>query len=236
MEKTIRYIQIDDSFLDQAMLLEFAGKYPQLEHAGSFNHPLEAFSSIEGIAPNLIFLDIEMPGISGLEMQKTLRDTIPMTVFITSHAEFALDGFELSALDYIMKPLDEKRFAICMQRVINFWEMKQKAIAYNVYIESDLLTIKDGHTQIKLPQQEIIYLEAMQDYTKVVTSNKYYLTLTSLSSFLDKLQPGRFLRVHRSYAVAIDKISQYTSSNIICGQASLPVGKTFRHSIAKMLA
>jgi DNA-binding LytR/AlgR family response regulator len=234
MEKNICFISIDDNLVDQLVLKEYASAFPFLKHCGSFNSSTEGLLAVDKIKPDLIFLDIEMPGISGLEMLRQIKEKVPIAVFVTSHPEFALEGFEMSALDYILKPVTAQRFLTTARRIEEYWEMKQKAILYEVLFEKESLTIKDGHSQIKLPQQDIIYLEAMQDYTKVVTENKNYLTLTTLTGFLEKLSENNFLRVHRSYAVAIKKINELHSNRIICGNLEIPIGKTYKNAIARL--
>jgi DNA-binding LytR/AlgR family response regulator len=234
MEKNIRFISIDDNYVDQLILKEYASPFPFLKHCGSFSSAREGLLAVDTIKPDLIFLDIEMPDISGLEMLKQIQKKVPIAVFVTSHAEFALEGFELSALDYILKPVTADRFLKTASRIEEYWEMKQKAILYQVLFEKESLTIKDGHSQIKLPQQDIIYLEAMQDYTKVVTENKNYMTLTTLTGFLDKIANNNFLRVHRSYAVSVEKISELHSDRLVCGNSIIPIGKTYRSVVTKI--
>ncbi|MEI9957666.1 MAG: response regulator [Ferruginibacter sp.] len=143
--------------------------------------------AIDTIKPDLIFLDIEMPEGSGLDILRQVKQKVPLAVFITSHPEFALEGFELSALDYILKPLTAERFTTTAKRIANYWEMKQKAISYEVLFENESLTIKEGHTQIKLSPHDIIYLEAMQDYTKVVTAKKKLSYLNHLNRLYRKI-------------------------------------------------
>lgn len=234
MLKPIRFISIDDSLLDQLMLKELAVSFPFLEHIGSFSTPLEGITAIKALKPDLVFLDIEMPGMSGVEMLRLVRQLVPIAVFITSHPEFALDGFQLSAFDYILKPLDVERFSQTAHRLQDYWAMKQKALAYEVLIEKESLVIKEGYNQIKLPLQEIIYLEAMQDYTKVVTEKKSYLTLTTLTGLLEHVASEKIMRVHRSYAVALQKISRIMGNQIFCGEHLIPVGKTFRTEVQQL--
>jgi len=233
MLKDLRYIAIDDNMVDQLMLKEYAAAFPFLQHAGSYSNSTEGLAAIEASPPDLVFLDIEMSGLSGIDVLRKIKDKVPISVFITSHAEFALDGFELSALDYVLKPLSAERFAITAKRIEEYWEMKQKAISYEVLFEKEALTIKDGHTQIKLPQEDIIYLEAMQDYTKIVTEKKNYLTLTTLTGFLEKLSNNNFLRVHRSYAVSVKRIKELHANKIVCGNMEIPIGKTYRSLVSQ---
>lgn len=234
MQKTIRYIAIDDNPIDLLILKEYSSAFPFLQHHGSFSSPSDGLEAAESLNPDLVFLDVEMPGLSGLDVLRKVKEKIPMAVFITSHPEFALEGFELSALDYILKPLTLERFAHTARRIEEYWSMKQKAISYEVLFENESITIKDGHNQIKLARKDVIYLEAMQDYTKVVTEKKSYLTLATLTGFLEKLSDKNFLRVHRSYAVAIKKIKELHSNKIVCGNIAIPIGKTYRSAVAQI--
>ena len=230
----IRYIAIDDNPLDLLAITEYSKIFPFLVNCGTFPHALEGFEAQQYIRPDLVFLDIEMPGITGIDLLRKMREQVPMAVFITSHSEFALEGFDLSALDFILKPLTEVRFEQTARKIKAYWEMIQKSQAYEVMFEKDMLTIKEGHNQVRLAQRDIIYLEAMQDYTKIITPAKNYMTLSSLSYFMEQLPPDRFLRVHRSYAVALDHIKELRHSELVCSSTVIPVGKTYRSAIAKL--
>lgn len=234
MAPYITFLSIDDDELDLMAINRLASMYPLLKHKGSFSNASDGINAIASINPNLIFMDIDMPGISGLELAKKIKGKVPMIVFVTSHPEFALDGFQLSALDYLLKPATETRFGQTMQRISEYWEMKQKAEAYEVLIEKESLLIKEGHNYIRLPQQEIIYLEAMQDYTKVVSLQKKYMVNMNLSGFMERLPVDKFLRIHRSYAVALHKIKQLRLSEVTGDGFVLPVGKTYRSVLAQI--
>ncbi len=228
MHNNISFIAIDDNTIDLMLLSEYAKQYSFLQNCGTFNSGLQGIEAIKTIQPQLVFLDIEMPEQSGIEVLKEIQTLVPMSIFISSHAEFAIDGFQLSAFDFILKPLTTEKFLITANRIKDYWDMKQKAIAYEVLFEQEMLTIKEGHTQILLPQSDIIYLEAMQDYTKIVTAKKNYLTLTTLTSFIEKLSASKFIRVHRSYAIAISKVTTIETNKIICGNVVIPIGKTYK--------
>ena len=230
----IRFIAIDDNPLDLLFITEFSKVFPFLIPCGTFQNAFEGLEAQQYIKPDLVFLDIEMPQFTGIDLLRKIREQISMAVFITSHPEFALEGFELSALDYILKPLTEDRFAQAARRILEYWEMKQKSEAYEVLFEKDMLTIKEGHNQVRLAQRDIIYLEAMQDYTKIVTQGKNYMTLCSLSFFMEQLAPERFLRVHRSYAVSLGHIKELRYSELLCNNTVIPVGKTYRSTVSKL--
>ncbi len=230
----IRFIAIDDNPLDLLAISEYAARFDLLENCGLFSNALEGYGAIRATRPHVVFLDIEMPVFSGIELLRKIREEVPVAVFVTSHPEYALEGFELSALDYILKPVEEDRFGQALHRIADYLEMKRKSEAYEVWLESDTLVIREGYNQVKLSQREIVYLEAMQDYTRVVTTDRPYMTLSSLTFFLAQLPAERFLRIHRSYAVARWHIKEVRGSEIVCSSGTLPVGKTYRSSVSKI--
>lgn len=234
MNKSISYISIDDDFLDSISLNELLKTYPIVRSSGTFDNPLVALEFIKANSPDLIFMDIDMPDISGIELVRKIKDTDAMVVFVTSHPEYALEGFELSAIDYVLKPATAERLAIAMKRVLELWEMKQQAAAYKVLFEQDSLMIKDGHYSLRIPLHEIFYLEAMQDYTKLVTRSKDYLTLATMSSFVERLPESRFVRIHRSFIVALDQVTEHAPLQVVCAGRTLPVGKTYRAHVKNL--
>lgn len=230
----IKYISVDDELLDQLAIETYAGKYPFLHHCGSFSNGEEGVVAITTLKPDIVFLDIEMAGLNGIDVLQALKEHAPVCIFITSHPEFALEAFELCAFDYILKPLTEERFAKTILRVEEYLQTKRKATAYKMLFEKDTLSFKEGHNQVRIPQEDIVYLEAMQDYTKIITRQKNYMALSPLSSFLTGLPQNRFIRVHRSYAVSLNKITELRHSEIICENATIPIGKTYRSAIAQL--
>lgn len=229
MITNIRCICIDDEQDDLFLLNEYIKTEQTLINIGSFSSPSEGMQAIISLQPDLVFLDIEMSGITGIEILRLLRSKIELAVFVTSHPEFALESFELSAFDYILKPITEKRFNSTVQRLKDYWSMRQKAATYELLQEPDTLLISEGRNKTKVPINEIIYLEAMQNYTKIVTSKRSYLTLVGINTFLNKLPQLSFLRIHRSYAVARNQINGLLSSDeVICGNITLPIGKTYK--------
>jgi two-component system LytT family response regulator len=234
MPNEIQYICIDDDFLSSLLLIEYAKKNSNFEHLGNFTHPILGLQKINEINPQLLFIDIDMPELNGIELVKQIKNKDIIVVFITSHAEFALEGFQLQAFDYILKPLNQEKFDVLASRIIDFWNIKKKAEFYDILIEENSIIIKEGHARIKLSTHDIIYLEALQDYTKIITQNKSYLTLTTFTSLIDRLPIQQFMRVHRSYAVALNKVKQLKNNEIICGDFTIPIGKTYRSNVAQL--
>ncbi len=147
-----------------------------------------------------------------------------------------MEGFELSALDYVLKPLTAARLDITARRIREYWDVKRKSEAYEVLFEKDMLSIKDGYHTVRLPQRDIVYLEAMQDYTKIVTGSKSYMTLSTLSCFMETLPQDRFVRVHRSYGVSLRHVAGFSYSELLCNQVTIPIGKTYRPAISRLLS
>jgi DNA-binding LytR/AlgR family response regulator len=232
MKQMIKFIAVDDNLLDILAIETFANKHSNLLKIGSFSNASEALLAIKSSKPDLVFLDVEMPDFTGIELLASIRKEVPMAVFITSHPEFAIDGFELSALDYILKPLTQERFDTCIKRVVDYWQMKQKAALFEIAYEKDSITIKDGHNRLNIKRSDIIFAEAMQDYTKIVTSDKNYLTLSTLSNFVEQFTDNEMIRVHRSYAVSIKKISEIKSNELFCNNYQIPIGKTYKTSLS----
>ncbi|MBC7919864.1 MAG: response regulator transcription factor [Ferruginibacter sp.] len=231
----ITCLVVDDDPLDRLVIENELAKYPFLRLKGSFSHPLEARPLITRASVQLLFLDVDMPLVSGLELLKSLPEPIPC-IFVTSHPEFALEGFEMHALDYLLKPLRADRFRQAVLRAKEFLEIQTKAHLYELHFENDFLGFKEGGTYNRVRMSEVLYLEALKDYTKVITRGKKYVTLANLRNFSEKLPPEKFLRIHRSFVVAVDKIRQVEQHELLLGDTWLPIGKTFRQEVVRFLA
>jgi DNA-binding LytR/AlgR family response regulator len=237
MDKSLQLIScliVEDHSVERMYVQSQVGKYDFLDLRGSFSHPLEAISFLSQSAVDLLLLDIDMPLMSGLDFLKSLQNP-PMCIFITSHPEYALESYEVHAFDFLLKPLDTQRFEKAILRLKEYIETRQKARLYEVQFEDDFISIKEGFDVVQLRLSEIIYLEALQNYTKIVTNRHKYLTLFNLKSFMEKLPEEKFLRIHRSYAVARNKIQKMMDNELILQDITLPIGKTFRQEIVKIL-
>jgi DNA-binding LytR/AlgR family response regulator len=220
-------IIIDDNDLDRLAINQEIANFNNLTVLGSYNSPIEAIAFIKLYKPDILFLDIDMPEINGLEFIKLMNNTPIINVIISSHPEYALESFELNVFDYILKPLETGRLANCVDRLLQFTTLQNKAQAYDVLFENEKIIFKDGYNVININATEILYLEAYGDYTKIVTEKKAYLTLATLSNFINLLPQGKFLRIHRSYVIAINKVKCFNLKSIDIGQNVLPVGKTY---------
>ena len=234
LTKKHRCIIVDDNKLDGLTILSFVRKYPFIQVDGLFESALIALEFARKTPLDVLLLDIDMPGLNGLDLRKELGD-IPACIFITSHPEFALEGFETAALDYLVKPVRPDRFEKAMERLELFLEVHHKAALLDYTLGEDTLFIKDGHNHIKLQLHEIIYLEALKDYTGIITRQKKYCVLTPLGSLLKEKSFQTFIRIHRSYAVQKHLIEKITPRDVMINNMQLPVGRSYKESIDRLL-
>lgn len=234
--KQIRFVIVEDQRIDELSLLALTQQQQDWLHLATASDIAEGLTYIKNLQPDLVFMDIDIPGGSGVELAKVLAGQIPMLVFSTSHDEYVLDAFQLAALDYLLKPISNLRFAQTALRISEYWQMRQSADAYKLVIEGAAIFVKDGYNKHKVSLKEILYLEAMQDYTKIVTNGQKYMVNMPLSTFLQQYSNFQFLRIHRSYAVLQSHIVRVSTSEIIVSDAiRLPVGKTYRMAISQYL-
>ncbi|MGH2566403.1 MAG: LytR/AlgR family response regulator transcription factor, partial [Ginsengibacter sp.] len=208
-----------------------ANKFSFLQKIASCSNPVEALEIITQFNPDIIFLDIEMPGLTGIELIRKKVTLSGLPVFITSHPEFALEGYELEAFDYLLKPVSSERFARCALRLRDFCQMQVKAFAFDTEQDKDFIIIKQGYDKYKIPIHDILYLEAMRDYTRVATAEKQYLVLTTLNGIIEKLPPDVFVRIHRSYVVNRNKVDAIQKNKINIQSQELPIGKLYKNAL-----
>jgi DNA-binding LytR/AlgR family response regulator len=231
MPDSLKYLIVDDDEIDRLAIEYEAEKFPFLKRIASCPHPLQAVELINRLHPDVIFVDIEMPDISGLEMVKMSRNKSMVPVFITSHPEFALDSYEMEAFDYLIKPLSAERFARCAIRLRDFFQLRDKAFAFDKEQETGYIIIKQGYEKHRLRLHDILYLEAMKDYTRIMIAGKQYLVLAPLMNMLEKMPAEKFVRIHRSFVVNLDKITEVRGNKIYIATTELPLGKLYKNSL-----
>jgi two-component system LytT family response regulator len=233
MKNKYSCIIVDDNELDRLTTVSFARRYPFIQVEGVFESATQALSAAEKSKPDVLLLDIDMPEISGLDLRKQLEQ-VPACIFITSYPEYAVESFELAALDFLVKPLRSDRFEKAMKRLEHFLEVYCKAGLLDHTLGEDTLFIKDGHDHIKLKLHEIIYLEALKDYTRIITPQKKYCVLSPLGNLLREKAFQSFIRIHRSYAVQKHFIGKITSKEVSVHDVLLPIGRSYREAVDKL--
>ena len=231
MMKKYSCIIVDDDEIDRLTVLSFAKKFPILNIVGVFESAEEGLPFIEKEKIDILFLDIDMPGLSGIEFRKKALE-IPVCIFITAHPEHAVESFQIETLDFIVKPLKLDRFTQTMSRMEEFMEIKLKASLFEASIGGDTIYIKEGHEQTKVKLHEILYLEALKDYTLIITNKKRHCVLSSIGNLLKEDHFQSFIRIHRSFAVQKQFIQKINSTEIILNNdVSIPVGRSYKENL-----
>ena len=234
MANKITCFVVDDDEIDRLTALSFLKDYPWMEISGQFDSPVKALTAAQKRLPDVLFLDVDMPGMSGLELRKQLLD-VPACVFITAYPDYAVESFEVAAFDFLVKPFSAKRFAITMERLKEYIGIRHKSELLNHTLGADTIFIKDGHNQVKLQLHEIIYLEALKDYTSIITANLKYAVLSSLGNLIKEKTFSSFVRIHRSYAVQKNYIKKISSGEVVLSNnISLPIGRSFKLTIQSL--
>ena len=224
-------IIVDDDEIDRLTVLSFAKKFPILDILGVFESADEALPFIEKEKIDILFLDIDMPGLNGIDFRKNALE-IPVCVFITAHPEHAVESFQIETLDFIVKPLKLDRFSQTMSRIEEFMEIKLKALLFEASIGGDTIYIKEGHEQTKVKLHEILYLEALKDYTLVITEKKRHCVLSSIGNLLKEDHFQSFIRIHRSFAVQKQFIQKINSTEILLNNnITIPVGRSYKDNL-----
>ncbi len=230
MAQQLTCIIIDDDKLFQTIMEGLINKTPHLDLKGIFENALDASKFLRNTHVDIIFLDVEMPFMSGLEFIKTLKDQ-PQIILVTGNKDYALDAFEYNVTDYLLKPVDNyQRFLDAVKKAENNISNKESYTAKDEYI-----FVKVGTAKIKLNVTEINYIEAFGDYIKIYTSDQVHVVYTTLKSFLSELNREEFIQTHRSYIVRLDKVEAIEGNTIAVAGKKLALSRTFKESITKRL-
>jgi two-component system, LytTR family, response regulator len=235
MKNTVNYncIIIDDDEIDRLTTLSFVRKYSLFNICGVCSSVAEALEVIEREDISILFSDIDMPDADGFEFRRRMMH-IPVCVFITSFADCAVESFELAALDFLVKPLKADRFDTTIQRITEYAELSQKANLYEYSLGGDTVFIKDGHTSIKVKLHEILYLEALKDYTLIFTTGKRYCVLSPISNLLKENSFQSFIRIHRSFAVQKHLINRISASQVTINGVNIPIGRSYKENLESL--
>lgn len=221
---------VDDEPLATDVLRRYVESTPDLMLAGIFQKPMEAFAALQKQKIDLLFLDIQMPGLTGLELIRALRNP-PKVILTTAFREFAVEGFELDVVDYLVKPVSKERF---LKSVSKFTRISEPASLPHIE-EEPFIFLKVEKEIRKLRFSEVLYVEALKNYARIKTTTRDLIVYYTLSYLEDKLPAGKFLRVHKSFIVNIDKIDHYTSSEFVIDKHKIPIGKTYTETAERIV-
>lgn len=231
---TLRCVIIDDEPIARKGLKEYIQDAAFLQLAGEFDNPLKAADLLMKEKIDLLFLDIQMPKMTGMEFLKTLSQP-PMAIFTTAYPQYAVEGFEWNAIDYLLKPFSFERFWKAVTKARNMHEAITQAAVTTSPGEPDYFFIKSDNKLVKIAYDDILFVEALQNYVAIYTTGKKYITYLTFHSIETHLPAGRFTRTHKSYLVAADKVESIEGNDITIGKHHIPISRTEREAVLQQL-
>lgn len=249
---TINCIAVDDEPLALGLVCSFIEQTPFLNLVGRYSSAVEALRAIHSQKVDVLFLDIQMPDLNGIELARVLdnsKTNKPRIIFTTAYNQFALEGYRVDALDYLLKPFNYEEFLNAAHKALAYAQLVEKsnaapaavavpAAAVEERIEDEYLFLKVEYQLVRLALNDILYIEGLKDYVKVwlQSAEKPVLSLTSLKSLEEKLPAKRFMRVHRSFIVSLDKINSITRNALQIGKINITVGDQYKEAFSKFLS
>ena len=235
----IRCIAVDDEKLALDLLEDDISKVPFLQLVKKCRNGIEALEVLQNEQIDLIFLDIQMPDVSGIQFLKSLPDK-PLVIFTTAYEKYAVEGFELDVVDYLLKPYSFERFLKAVNKVPEHRRMAAKSQPPTVYpedpaISSQYIFVKSDYKLVKIEIAEIQYIESLKDYVRIFAGNKSVITLSSMKSIEEKLVGPEFVRVHRGFMVNIRKINYIHKNFVQIGEKEIPIGDNFRENFLQII-
>ena len=234
--KTIRCLVVDDEPPAREIIRRYIEQVPTLELVGECANAIQAFTYLQQHAIDLVFLDIRMPQLNGNDFLKTLKNP-PRIIFTTAHSEYALEGYDLDIVDYLLKPIPFDRFLKAVNKALQgAIEKPDVSIQQEDKKNESFVYFRADRKMVRVTLRDILYVESMKDYVKIITSTGTIITKQSITSVQAMLPEKDFVRNHRSFIVATRHIKSFTSEVIEINDTEIPIGKLFRNEVLKALA
>jgi len=241
-ERKISCLIVDDEPPALEVLKKYIAAIATLELTATANNAVEALNILQNRPIDLIFLDIQMPQLLGTHLIRTLK-TPPRVIFTTAHRKFAIEGYELDAVDYLLKPISFERFLKAVNKVLDaapatlpaITPIPPAAASPPPTTTAPFIHLRADRKTIPVALDDILYVESLRDYIRVVTRNKTIVTKQSISSLEESLPREAFIRIHRSYIVALAKVESYTAELVEIGRQQLPISRLYRLDVEKVL-
>lgn len=220
----ISCVIIDDEQFAIDSLIGYCSEIAYIKILATFSDPYKAISYLEYNTPDLIFLDIKMPEISGIQIAKLIKDKT-MFIFTTAHSEYAINGFNLNAVDYLLKPFGFERCLEAVDKAKTKFDLQN--FSNNQSGKKEYIFIKVEYMNVRIDVSEILYIEALDNYSRIFTQKKTYTTLLSLIGMHTLLPENKFIRMHRSYIIAKEKINHFSRDFVVVEGKKLPIGRVY---------
>jgi two-component system LytT family response regulator len=225
----IKCVLVDDEPLAIKVLQNYFGNFSDFEVVGTFNNALEALDFINNNAVDTVFLDINMPMMTGFELISLIENKTKV-VITTAFREFAAESYDLEVLDYLVKPIPLPRFVKCINKITTEFSLRNNLKIEPSKIDSHIF-IKVDKKMVKINIEEILFIEGMKEYIKIVTPEKTYITHKSLTSLSEELPSERFMRIHKSYTIALNKVKSIEGNRIQILNHTIPIGRNYSKDV-----
>jgi len=223
---------VEDEPLARSLLTDYVKKIPSLELVATCSGSLQALEILKSNPVDLLFLDIQMPEVTGMGLLKTLTKK-PLVIFTTAYSEYALEGYELDAVDYLLKPITFERFLRAVNKVqLRFSVGQDKR---HTPTADDFIFVKDGTKLVKIMLKDILYVEGLKDYVTIFTKTQKVVSLQRLKALEEQLPASLFVRIHNSYIVSLREITSIHKNEVEIGAAFLPVGETYKKAFKEAI-
>lgn len=229
----ITCMAIDDEPLALELLTDYINKVPCLQLVHTNTNAIEALQYLQNNKAELLFLDIQMPELTGLQVMKIIKNNCRV-ILTTAYSEYALDGYEHNVIDYLLKPISFDRFYAAAEKARVIFAKPAEAVIVN-NIVTDYIFVKTDSRLIKVNLDDILLVEGMKDYIAIHTTQDKLITLQSLRSMEDSLPPQQFMRIHKSFIIALNKIDSIERNRIFIKQEVIPIGDTYRELFFKLI-
>jgi len=229
----IKCLLVDDEPLAIKLIENHISKIDSLEVVAKCNNALKAFEILNTHEIDLMFLDIKMPNMTGIDFLKTLKNP-PKTIFTTAYRDYAIESYDLEAVEYLLKPITFERFFKAIDRLLR--ENKKVESIKKESTQNDYIIVKSGNKHHKIVRGDILYIESLKDYIKIhTTDDKYIVSKYKISDIEQDLMESHFLRVHRSYIININKINAFTINDIEVSSTEIPIGASYKDKVVSFL-
>ena len=233
MLKTLNYMIVDDEPLAIDVIENYLGRL-DAHNITRCENAVEAFQALQNKVFDVVFLDIEMPLLSGIEFLKSVKEP-PLIIITTAYRDYAVEGFELEVVDYLVKPVSFPRWMKAMEKVVKLCQPVAKKEENQKVAASDYLFLKVDRKFVKVLVNDILYIESLKDYVRVKTPSQALISYQSLTEITDKLPSERFVRVHRSYTIAIDKVSMIDGNCVEVDGKLIPISREHRQEVMEKI-
>lgn len=238
MNTKMNVLIVDDEPLAQEIIETFVGNVPSLNLVGKCSNAIEANEALRNHQVNLMFLDIQMPQMTGVDFLKTLQHP-PMVIFTTAYSNYAIEGFELNAIDYLLKPISMDRFVKAVNKAQELFDLNKKEISEVSAGGDDFFFVKSDKKLVKVKYNEILYVEGLKDYVIIRMEHGRVITLQTMKSLEEKLPLHDFRRIHRSYIVSLSKINAIDGNVVEIMEKGvakhIPIGKNYRDELLELI-